>query len=46
MSAMKNGYVEGGDKADHCDYQKIYHCDSTITIVVTNIKPLALRGGK
>ena len=27
---MKNGYVEGGDKADHCDYQKIYHCDCTI----------------
>ena len=27
MSAMKNDYVEGSDKADHCDYQNIYHCD-------------------
>ena len=29
MSAMKNDYVEGSDKANYCDYQNNYHSDCT-----------------
>ena len=46
MSAMKSDYFEGGDKANHCDYQDIYHCDCTIVEICDEYQTVGFETGR